>query len=158
MSETPVTEPSTTTEPPAETPPAQETDWKAEARKWEARAKENSDAAAKLAALEDEQKTEAQKKADALTRAQAKIAEYEAREQVAAWKAEVSAETGVPADALAGNTREEIEAHAAILKPLINQAPTPSGVVRRQSNEGRNAGTVGATTAEQFAAALESIL
>lgn len=158
MSEIPVTDPSTTIEPPAETPPAQETDWKAEARKWEARAKENSDAAAKLAALEDEQKTEAQKQADALARAQARIAEYEARDQVAAWKAEVSKETGVPADALAGSTREEIEAHAAVLKPLIAPETTPAGVVRRTSNEGRNAGKVGSTTAEQFAAALEGIL
>lgn len=49
----------------ASTPePAQEPDWKAESRKWEERAKANKDAAEKLAAFEESQKTEAQKLAD----------------------------------------------------------------------------------------------
>ena len=39
----------------------QETDWKAEARKWEARAKANKEASDKLAELEEAQKTEQQK-------------------------------------------------------------------------------------------------
>ena len=41
--------------------PAQETDWKAEARKWETRAKENSTAAARLAEIEEASKTELEK-------------------------------------------------------------------------------------------------
>lgn len=69
-------------------------------------------------------KTEAQKQAEALAAAQAKVAEYEKREQIAAWKAEVSAESGVPANVLAGSTKEEIAAHAETLKPLISQAST----------------------------------
>lgn len=107
---------------PTETAPAQETDWKAEARKWEDRAKANKEAADKLAAFEESQKTEAQKQADALAEAQAKVKDYETREQIGKWKAEVAESTGVPAAALAGSTKEEIEAHAATLKPLI--APT----------------------------------
>ena len=47
------------------------TDWKAEARKWEQRAKANTDAADKLQALEDAQKSEAQKQQDALAAATA---------------------------------------------------------------------------------------
>ena len=39
----------------------QETDWKAEARKWEARAKANKEASDKLTELEEAQKTEQQK-------------------------------------------------------------------------------------------------
>lgn len=108
---------------PAETAPAQETDWKAEARKWEDRAKANKEAADRLAAFEESQKTEAQKQADALAEAQSKVKEYETREQVSAWKSEVATATGIPAAALAGSTKEEIEAHAETLKSLIPKKP-----------------------------------
>lgn len=56
--------------PPADAPQEDTTDWKAQARKWEARAKENSAAAAKLAKLEDANKTELQKAADRATAAE----------------------------------------------------------------------------------------
>lgn len=103
--------------------PAQEpVDWKAEARKWETRAKENTEAAKRLAELEEASKTEEQKRAEQLAELQARVAQYETREQVAKWKSEVEATTGVPAAALAGSTKEEIEAHAATLKPLIAQS------------------------------------
>lgn len=108
-----------------EAPAAPEPDWKAESRKWEQRAKENKAAAERLAEIEEASKTEAQKQAERTAELEAKVKEYETREQIAAWKAEVSKETGVPAVALAGSTKEEIEAHAATLKPLIGQA-TPT--------------------------------
>lgn len=118
--------PNVTATPQAPAAPAQEqTDWKAEARKWEDRAKENKTAAEKLAALEEASKTEEQKRADELAALQAKVAEYEKREQVATWKAEVAAASGVPVNVLAGSTREEIEAHAETLKPLLAQSQTP---------------------------------
>lgn len=67
-------------------PPAQEaekgedgTDWKAEARKWESRAKENSTAAARLAEIEDASKTEAQRAADAQKAAEERAVAAEAR-------------------------------------------------------------------------------
>lgn len=119
-----------------------ETDWQAEAKKWEKRAKSNhaaaqrvpelEKAAARLAEIEEAAKSEEQKRAEAaekqaaeVARLQAKVAEYEAREQIAAWKAEVSEETGVPASVLAGSTREEIAAHAEVIKPLITQSAAP---------------------------------
>lgn len=127
MSSTPA-EPANTPAEPANQPqaPAQEpeTDWKVEARKWEQRAKENTEAAKRLAELEEASKTEEQKRAEQLADLQAKVAQYETREQVAAWKAEVATATGVPAAALAGNTKEEITAHAETLKPLIAQPQT----------------------------------
>lgn len=61
--------PSTPAPPPQAAQPA-ETDWKAEAKKWEARAKENKGAADRLAQLEESQKTEAQKLADRATKAE----------------------------------------------------------------------------------------
>lgn len=108
------------------------TDWKAEARKWEARAKENSTAATRLSEIEEASKTEAQKLADRASAAESRVAEFEKREQVAAWKAEVATATGVPAALLAGSTKEEIEAHAAIAKPLIeNKTPPRSPALSR---------------------------
>ena len=96
-------------------------DWKSEARKWEARAKANNDAAARLQALEDAQKTEAQKQAEALAAAQAKLAELETAKTVA----EVAALKGVPADLLHGASREELEALADQLLAFKGQQPGP---------------------------------
>lgn len=115
---------------PAPTPlapaPAQETNWKAEAEKWESRSKANFDKATRFDALEEAAKTDAQKLTDRATTAEAKVTEFEAAAQVATWKAEVSTETGVPAEALSGSTLEALQAHAAILKPLITKAePLP---------------------------------
>lgn len=105
-------------------------DWKVEARKWEDRSKANKAAADankaaadKLARLEEANKTEAQKQADKLTKLEAELAEYKTREQVAAWTKEVADAEGVPGDLLRGSTREELEAHAKQLKPLITAAP-----------------------------------
>ena len=79
-----------------------ETDWKAEARKWESRAKANHDAARQLAELQDAQRTDAEKLADA----QATIKRFEATEQRRSWADEVSSDTGVPANLLSGDTLE----------------------------------------------------
>lgn len=62
----PAQEPTPTPEP----TPKPETDWKAEAKKWEGRAKENKTAADQLAAIEEANKTEAQKNADRLAAAE----------------------------------------------------------------------------------------
>lgn len=48
-----------------------------------------------------------------------KVQKFEADKQVDAWRADVAKVKGVPADALRGSTKEEFEAHAEILKPLI---------------------------------------
>ncbi len=125
--ETPPADPDTPAIKTEETAPAQETDWKSEARKWEERAKANKAAADKLAEFEESQKTEAQKAADRAAELEAKVKEYETREQVAAWKAAASKRTGVPVAALAGSTQEEVDAHADTLQPLI--AKTPGGPV-----------------------------
>lgn len=117
-----LTEPGNQPEAPAQEPAI---DWKAEARKWEQRAKENSTAAKRLAELEEAAKTEEQKRAEELEALRSKVAEYETREQINAWKAEVSKETGIPAAALAGTTLEEIQAHAETLKPLITPSAQP---------------------------------
>ena len=100
--------------------PAEEpTDWKAEARKWESRAKENKTAADKLAEIEEASKTETQKAIERAEKAEKALAKRENDDALTAARAEVSKATGVPAAALRGTTKEELEAHAAELAPLI---------------------------------------
>jgi hypothetical protein len=117
------------TNPPTDAPavlatPAQETDWKAEARKWETRAKENSTAASRLAEIEEASKTEAQKLADRAAAAEARVAQFESEKQQREWVQQVADATGVPASVLRGSTLEDIQAHAESLKSLVSQEPS----------------------------------
>lgn len=115
-----------TTEVESEQPAPKETDWQAEAKKWEARsktnferAKANEAAAQRLAEIEESSKTELQKWQERAEKAEAAAARFESERQITAWKSSVSAETGVPADVLSGSTLEELQAHAEKLKPLL---------------------------------------
>lgn len=122
MSDNATTQADATTEATGQTPTPQSeqteatgadaTDWKAEARKWEARAKANSQAAKKLASLEDANRTDAEK----LARATRRIEQLEQAQQQAQWRAEVSKATGVPAELLRGASVDEMTAHAEAIK------------------------------------------
>ena len=103
------------------------TDWKAEARKWEARARANHAAVDELAALKKTSAEEAEAHAKALKDAQDRIAGYEHRDQVHGWKQAAAKAAGVPLDALRGDTEEEITAHAEVLKGLMGSAPVAGG-------------------------------
>lgn len=99
-------------------PTSADTDWQAEARKWEKRSKENlavakanEEAAQRLAAFEESQKTEAQKLQDERDQAKAELA----AERAARLRAEVAATKGIPANLLSGSTQEELEASADAL-------------------------------------------
>lgn len=116
---------------------AKEIDWKAEARKWESRAKENrakaeenSKAAARLAELEESQKTEQQKLAERAEAAEKELAakSLELERQAAVIKHGVPAEF---ADLVTGATPEALEASAEKVAALIAKtAPNPrAGVV-----------------------------
>lgn len=107
--------------PPAD--PAQDTtDWKAEARKWESRAKENSTAAQRLAEIEEEKKTDEQKVADRIAAAEQRAADLE----IKATRAEVAAAKGIPAELLHGGTKEELEAEADALIAFRGEPAKPS--------------------------------
>lgn len=104
--------------------------WKALAKKHEARAKENADAAQKLAALEEADKTELQKAADKAAEAEKRAEAAEAR----TLRLEVASEKGLTAAMarrLAGTTREELEADADELltsfKPAEGNGDKPPG-------------------------------
>lgn len=49
-----------------------------------------------------------------------RVAEFEAKEEQTKLVTQVAKDVGVPADALRGSTKEELEAHAETLKALMN--------------------------------------
>lgn len=94
------------------------TDWKAEARKWETRAKDNAakakvndGAAQRLREIEDADKSEAEKATARAEAAEKRAAEAEAK----ALRADIATEKNVPAALLSGSTREELEKSADAL-------------------------------------------
>lgn len=84
MSEPIASETDSTVESTSSSTDAPEVDWKAKSREWEKRAKANADAAAKLAELEESQKSETQKLADA--KVAAETAAAEARADALRWR------------------------------------------------------------------------
>ena len=116
------------------TPPS-EPDWKARARQWEQRAKDNADAAKRLAQLEEAGKTEAQKQADQLAALTKRAEEAETR----ALRLEVAALKGLTpgqAKRLAGATREELEADADELLTEFKPADSKTPVANRRPVDG----------------------
>lgn len=134
-----------------------ETDWKALARKWEARAKASkadTDDALKWREYEQSQKSEHELLAERLSEADAKAAQ--AMAQLARY--EVASSKGIPSEAvdlLTGNTREELEAAADKLLALIaNQSKSAQ---KPDPNQGKPI-SGGSSTADQFAAAMADVL
>lgn len=126
MSES-TTEATPTETPAEETTPAQGTDWQAEARKWEARAKANKGAADKLAEIEEASKTEAQKLAERAEAAEKALADAKAD----ALRLSVIAKHGIPEEYqefVTGATEDELVAKAQKVQKLIEAqaAATPT--------------------------------
>lgn len=108
------------------------------------------ESAAKLAEIEEAQKTEAQKQQEALERAQKELAEL----TVAKMRAEVAAEKGVPAALLSGSTQEELEASAAALLEFKGEPEKPSPFPKADPSQGVQGSPVGGTNADRFASFL----
>jgi hypothetical protein len=110
-------------EPPDPTvePKADDTDWKAEARKWEARAKGNSEKAQQFDALQEQQKTEQQR----LEERAAKAEQDTQTAQTEAARLRVALEKGLTptqAKRLVGTTEEELSADADELLADLGKA------------------------------------
>jgi uncharacterized FlaG/YvyC family protein len=132
-----------------------ETDWKAESRKWEARAKSSKADADKWRQYEESQKSEDEKRAEELERVRGELAS----ERTSRLKLEIAAEKGIPSEAiklLDGSTREEIEEKAAALLQLIGDQSKPKAP-KPDSDQGRVAGA-GTSTADMFANAIGELL
>ncbi|MCI6574387.1 MAG: hypothetical protein MSC53_04360 [Arcanobacterium sp.] len=132
---------STANAPAQETPADAETDWKAEARKWEDRAKANRDEANALKA----QLAEASDSRTDLEKALARIGKLEAKNselEHSALVSEVAQAKGVKPSLLHGATRAELEANADdLLAWQSEQAKKPAAPLlgRQPSQEPKNA-------------------
>lgn len=103
------------------------TDWKAEARKWEARAKKSADAEAELAALKASQMTEAEKAAAHLAEVESELATLKAEQQRRTDATEVAKATGVPVSLLEYCAdRDAMEAFAAEYAEAKKASPAPT--------------------------------
>jgi hypothetical protein len=117
-----------------------EVDWKAQARKWEARAKDaqaDRELAAKWREYESSQKSEHEKLADELARAKAEASEASSK----LLRYQVAAQKGIPADALdllPGSSLEELETAADKLLSLIADQSKPK-TPRPDENQGKPA-------------------
>lgn len=104
---------------PAENPAQEDTtDWKAEARKWEQRSKDNKSALDELTGKYSAQET-------TITELSGKVTAFESKTERTALLDKVATAAGVPASALRGVDEAELTAHAAELKALL----TPSAPV-----------------------------
>lgn len=117
-----------------------EIDWKAEARKWESRAKAakpDQEAAAKWREYEQSQKSEHEKLAETLAAAQAEAASAKAE----LTRLKIAAEKGIPAEALQllkGSSEEELQAEADLLLSLIANQSKPKSP-QPDTNQGQPA-------------------
>lgn len=109
---------------PTTTPPAQETDWKAEARKWEERSKENKAAVDALTRERDEALSKAGGLEKLAAELSGKVEAFEAAKAHEALVAKVAETVGVDAKALRGDTEEALTEHANYLKNLIGSQPS----------------------------------
>ncbi len=93
------------------------TDWKAEARKWEARAKANKDKADELDALKEAQMTESEKLQKELEKAKQENSALKQEKERSTWISEVSQDTGLSVaqlKAIAAESKEELAEKAQL--------------------------------------------
>lgn len=131
-----------------------ETDWKAEARKWESRAKENKSAAERLAEIEEQQKTAEQKAAERLAAAEKAASEAEAKvlRRDIAIEHKLSAEDAALLDTITDET-----ALRSLAARLAAAGEPGARTPRPDPNQGKT-GTAPASTGDQFAAFFTSQL
>ena len=102
-----------------------ETDWKAESRKWEARAKKNSKAAEELERLKEAQLSELERANKRAEEAESKLKAFEKTQELEKLRAAVAAKHGVPGNLIAGETEEEMNEWAKRLTDFNGSSSAP---------------------------------
>lgn len=97
--------------------------------------------AAKLDEIEQSSKSELQKLAEENATLKTRVESFERDQQVKQWAAEIVKDSPVPASALRGNTREELEAHFKELDALIPKSQQKRPVVPPGKPSGEEAGS-----------------
>lgn len=104
------------------------TDWQAEARKWEGRAKENKSAAAELKKLRESQMSELEKAQEEAAAARREAEELKAEKDRSEWVRDIAKSTGVPADvlrSLAATSKEDLAERAESIKEHFARETVP---------------------------------
>lgn len=123
-------------------------------RSFEEAHKEEFEKAKAYDELQEANKTELEQAQERTQELENELEKIKKRDQIAEWKRDISKETGVPEDVLRGETIEDIQAHADSLKSHFENVKP--GFV---SSDGfAPAKTEKASTASQFAAALDGII
>ncbi len=130
--------------------------WKALSRKNEERANSNADKAKRFDELGDANRTELEREKARADAAEKIIADQKAKDDAAKLRDEIAKAKGfeerkVPASALRGSTREELEAHADEILALLPE-PKPAPSADGQGNDGTNIGD-GEMSADDIVAA-----
>ena len=122
---------------------ADTTDWKAMARKWEARSKENADKAKAYDELQEQSKSELQKAQEKAKRAEDELAELKAKAELAETRAKVAKDTGVPVELISGDDEESMRTFAEAVakwgKPSSAPRTRKPGSFSTDAGDGRDA-------------------
>ncbi len=97
--------------------------------------------AEKLDQIEQSSKSELQKLAEENATLKTRVESFERDQQVKQWAAEIVKDSPVPASALRGTTREELEAHFKELEALIPKSQQKRPVVPPGKPSGEEAGS-----------------
>ena len=109
---------------PSPADPAKETDWKAEARKWEERAKSNKAALDSLTSEHDSAVARLTDLESVNSELSSKVSAFESEKEHAQLVAKVAEAVGVDSKALRGSTEEELTEHAEYLKGILDSRPS----------------------------------
>lgn len=123
--------------------PSGQTDWKAEARKWQRRAQENFEKARAYDDDQEKQKSELQKAQEEAAAWKKQVDDLNAKAEADAARAKVARETGVPAELIAGDDedsmREFAEAVAKWGKPSSAPRTRKPGSFANDAGESKDA-------------------
>ena len=122
---------------------ADTTDWKAMARKWEARPKESADKARAYDELQEQSKTELQRVQEQAAAYKRQVEDLNAKAELDRARARVAKESGVPAELILGADEGEMEANAKALaawgKPSSAPRTSRPGRFSADAGDGRDA-------------------
>lgn len=106
--------------------------------------------ASKLDEIEQASKSELQKLLDENTTLKTRVEFFEREKQVAAWAAEITKDSGIPPEALRGNTKEELEQHFNVLSALVPKQQQKRHVVPPGTPSGEQTGSRAAAALRQM--------
>lgn len=106
--------------------------------------------ASKLDEIEQASRSELQKLLDENTTLKTRVESFEREKQVAAWAAEITKDSGIPPEALRGNTKEELEQHFTVLSSLVPKQQQKRHVVPPGTPSGGQTGSRAAAALRQM--------